>query len=105
MNFAHIQGDIRRREDLRQPLRFLAYDDIDIVAQQTQSVDGDLSGGEAIWEFILTAPDRLVLSEVALRVFSPYLDILAEVAEDPQVVRVEIESLRGVLYGLQRPSV
>ena len=97
-----LQGDLRRPDDLRQLLRSLAYDDIMLVAAM-ESAPVDVPDGDAVWRFELVAPDRLVLSRLALRVLSRYMDILAEVSDDPHVVRVEIESLRGVLYGLQGP--
>ena len=99
-----LQGDLRRPGDLRQLLRSLAYDDIVLVAAMKYA-PVELPDSDAVWRFELVAPDRLVLSRAALRVLSRYLDILAEVSKDPHVVRVEIESLRGVLYGLQRPRV
>jgi hypothetical protein len=82
-------------------LRSLAYDDILLVAAMKYA-DLDLPDGDAAWHFELVAPDRLVLSRAALPVLSKYMEILFDVSYDPRVVRVEIESLRSVLYGLQR---
>jgi hypothetical protein len=95
-----LQGDLRRPDDLRQLLRSLAYDDIMLVAAMIYA-DVDLPDGDDVWRFELVAPARLVVSRAALRVLSKYMEVLSEVPYDPRVVRVEIESLRSVLYELQ----
>ncbi len=82
-------------------MRSLAYDDIVLVAAMKYA-DVDLPDGGAVWRFELDAPDRLAISRAALRVLSRRMEVLSEVSYAPSVVRVEIESLWSVLYGLQR---
>ena len=67
-----MYGDIRCRDDLQHLLRNLAYDDVDIVAEP---IAEEQVGSQVTWQFTLTAPDRLVVSDINVRVLSRHLPV------------------------------